>query len=79
MMGGLWGLAASTAMEQCHDIQARGILSGIYESGASFGFIVAAAINYLVGQDPPSWKFTFWVRVLPFSIFLSFELNLIVL
>jgi MFS family permease len=58
-MGGLWGLSASTAMEQS-DVEARGILSGIFECGASAGFIAAAAINLKVGDEPSSWTISFW-------------------
>lgn len=59
-MGGLWGLSASTAMEQSN-VEARGLLSGIFECGASAGFIAAAAINWKAGDEPASWTVSFWV------------------
>ena len=40
---------------------ARGLMSGILQQGYSFGYVVAASVNFGVGGADDSWKMVFWV------------------
>jgi len=57
-MGGVWGLATSTALESI-PVEARGVGSGIIQQGYHAGSIIATVINlYLVPRT--SWRALFW-------------------
>lgn len=59
-MGGIWGLASSTALENL-PIEARGFGSGILQQGYAFGYLVAAVINLrLVPHTSTTWRTLFW-------------------
>ena len=59
-MGGIWGLAASTALENL-PVEARGLASGILQQGYAVGYLIAAVINlYLVPETPSTWRALFW-------------------
>ncbi len=59
-MGGIWGLAASTALENL-PVELRGLGSGILQQGYAFGYLVAAVINLrLVPHTSHSWRALFW-------------------
>ncbi|KAJ3853247.1 carboxylic acid transporter [Lentinula lateritia] len=59
-MGGIWGLAASTGLENL-PVEARGLASGILQEGYAVGCLVAAIIDlYLVPEQPHSWRALFW-------------------
>ncbi|ORX39588.1 major facilitator superfamily domain-containing protein [Kockovaella imperatae] len=67
-MGGVWGLAASTALENV-PVAARGLLSGIMQQGYSLGYLIAAAINIgVVPHSKYSWRSIFFVGA-GFSLF----------
>ncbi|KAH9204941.1 major facilitator superfamily domain-containing protein [Leptodontidium sp. 2 PMI_412] len=46
-MGGIYGNAAATALEDCPE-EARGLMSGVYQSGHAFGYLLATVfcINF---------------------------------
>lgn len=57
-MGGIWGLASATALENL-PVEARGLASGIMQQGYAVGYLIAAVINlYLVPHT--SWRALFW-------------------
>jgi MFS transporter, SHS family, lactate transporter len=57
-MGGIWGLAASTALENL-PVELRGLASGVLQQGYAVGYLLAAVINlYLVPKT--SWRSLFW-------------------
>ena len=57
-MGGIWGLASSTALENI-PVEARGLASGVMQQGYSVGSTIAAVINlYLVPRT--TWRALFW-------------------
>jgi SHS family lactate transporter-like MFS transporter len=57
-MGGIWGLAAATALENL-PAEARGLASGVLQQGYAVGYLIAAVINlYLVPHT--SWRALFW-------------------
>ncbi|CAA7271289.1 unnamed protein product [Cyclocybe aegerita] len=60
-MGGIWGLAASTALENL-PVEARGIASGFLQEGYAVGYLIAALINlYLVPAVSAGWRSLFWM------------------
>ena len=57
-MGGIWGLASATALENI-PAEARGLASGIIQQGYAVGYLIAAVINlYLVPHT--TWRALFW-------------------
>ncbi|KAK0457610.1 carboxylic acid transporter [Desarmillaria tabescens] len=59
-MGGIWGMAASTALENL-PVEARGLGSGIMQQGYAVGYLFAACINLkLVPAVPAGWRALFW-------------------
>ena len=62
-MGGSWGVSASVAMEAA-PVRWRGILSGILQSGYTFGYLLAAvATKFLL--PALGWRAMFWAGSLP--------------
>lgn len=59
-MGGVWGLAASTALENL-PVDLRGLASGVLQQGYAVGYLIAAVINlWLVPEVSPGWRALFW-------------------
>ncbi|PPR05985.1 hypothetical protein CVT24_004622 [Panaeolus cyanescens] len=59
-MGGIWGLAASTALENL-PVEVRGIASGILQEGYAVGYLLAAVVNlFLVPEVPSTWRSLFF-------------------
>jgi len=59
-MGGLYGNAAATALEDA-PVEARGIISGIFQQGYAFGYLLAVAFEYaLVPNTPQTWRSLYW-------------------
>jgi SHS family lactate transporter-like MFS transporter len=59
-MGGIWGLAAATALENL-PVEARGIASGFLQQGYAVGYLCAAVINlFLVPKVSAGWRALFW-------------------
>jgi SHS family lactate transporter-like MFS transporter len=59
-MGGIWGLAASTALENL-PVEIRGIASGFLQEGYAVGYLLAAVVNlFLVPEVKPGWRALFW-------------------
>jgi len=57
-MGGIWGLASATALENI-PAEARGLASGVIQQGYAVGYLIAAVINlYLVPHT--TWRALFW-------------------
>jgi SHS family lactate transporter-like MFS transporter len=62
-MGGEWGVGASLAMESIKP-EARGIVSGILQSGYASGYLVASAVYGLL-FPLLGWRYMFLVGVIP--------------
>ncbi len=62
-MGGEWGVGASLTMESVPQ-QWRGFVSGVLQSGYSFGYLLAALL-YGVGFSTLGWRGMFFVAVVP--------------
>jgi MFS transporter, SHS family, lactate transporter len=58
-MGGIWGLAASTALENL-PVEARGLASGVLQEGYAVGYLLAAVINLTLVEDTDNWRTLFW-------------------
>ena len=59
-MGGIWGLAASTALENL-PVEARGIMSGFLQQGYAAGYLIAAVNNiFLAPKVSAGWRALFW-------------------
>lgn len=55
-MGGLYGNAAATALEDCPD-EARGLISGMLQQGYAFGYLLATAFaRGLVDTTSHAWR-----------------------
>jgi SHS family lactate transporter-like MFS transporter len=59
-MGGIWGLAAATALENL-PVELRGLASGVVQQGYAAGYLIAAVINLtLVPSVSAGWRSLFW-------------------
>jgi len=59
-MGGIWGLAAATALENL-PVEVRGIASGMLQEGYAVGYLFAAVMNLrLVPETSTTWRSLFW-------------------
>ncbi|KAK0202271.1 major facilitator superfamily domain-containing protein [Desarmillaria ectypa] len=59
-MGGIWGMAASTALENL-PVEARGLGSGIMQQGYAGGYLLAACVDLkLVPAVSVGWRALFW-------------------
>ncbi|KAJ5908231.1 hypothetical protein N7495_000913 [Penicillium taxi] len=75
-MGGLYGNAAATALEDCPS-EARGIISGMLQQGYAFGYLLAAAFaRGLVGTTSHGWRPLFWFGACPPVLVIIFRLCL---
>ncbi|KAL6801740.1 major facilitator superfamily domain-containing protein [Trichoderma sp. SZMC 28012] len=73
-MGGLYGNAAATALEDCPQ-EARGIISGMLQQGYAFGYLLAAAFaRGLVNTTSHGWRPLFWFGACPPALFIAFRL-----
>ncbi|MBS1729801.1 MAG: MFS transporter [Bacteroidetes bacterium] len=62
-MGGEWGVGASLVMETV-PVKRRGFLSGLLQEGYAFGFLLAAAVYYIVFPNY-GWRAMFFIGGLP--------------
>ncbi|KAM4062099.1 major facilitator superfamily protein [Hirsutella rhossiliensis] len=75
-MGGLYGNAAATALEDCPE-QARGLMSGILQQGYAFGYLLCAAFaRALVNTTPHEWRPLYWFGACPPVLFIAWRLVL---
>jgi MFS transporter, SHS family, lactate transporter len=59
-MGGIYGNAAATALEDCPELT-RGLMSGIYQSGCPFGYLLAIVFwKALDDGTSQEWRSLFW-------------------
>ena len=75
-MGGLYGNAAATALEDCPEA-ARGIVSGMLQQGYAFGYLLATVFaRGLVGTTSHGWRPLFWFGACPPVLIIAFRLCL---
>ena len=75
-MGGLYGNAAATALEDCPPA-ARGIISGMLQQGYAFGYLLATVFaRALVGTTKYTWRPLYWFGAGPPVLLIIFRLCL---
>ena len=62
-MGGIWGVASSLAMETIPD-RSRGLMSGIFQAGYPFGYLLAALVYGLLFETV-GWRGMFVIGAAP--------------
>ncbi|HGM6605593.1 TPA: MFS transporter [Serratia marcescens] len=62
-MGGIWGVASSLAMETIPD-RSRGLMSGIFQAGYPFGYLLAAVVYGLLFETV-GWRGMFVIGAAP--------------
>ncbi|CAI1989776.1 MFS transporter [Serratia liquefaciens] len=62
-MGGIWGVASSLAMETIPD-RSRGLMSGIFQAGYPFGYLLAAVVYGLLFEII-GWRGMFVIGAAP--------------
>lgn len=59
-MGGIYGNAAALALDDCPQ-RARGVVSGIFQQGYAFGYLLAVIFTRaIVDNSPHTWRALFW-------------------
>lgn len=72
-MGGLFGPAAATALEDL-PYDARGVLSGFFELGYGFGYLLAAIFyRALVPTTSHGWRSLFWFGAGPPLLIIAYR------
>jgi len=75
-MGGLYGNAAATALEDCPEA-ARGLISGMLQQGYAFGYLLATVFaRGLVNTTSHGWRPLFWFGACPPILIIIFRLCL---
>ncbi|CAI6334133.1 unnamed protein product [Periconia digitata] len=75
-MGGLYGNAAATALEDCPE-EARGLMSGILQQGYAFGYLLATVFaRAFVNTVGHEWRPFFWFGAGPPVLIILFRLCL---
>ncbi|MCJ1309549.1 hypothetical protein MMC25_003209 [Agyrium rufum] len=75
-MGGLYGNAAATALEDCPS-EARGLLSGMLQQGYAFGYLLATVFaRGLVNTTSHGWRPLYWFGAAPPVLIIAFRLCL---
>ncbi|KAF2789901.1 sugar transporter family protein, partial [Melanomma pulvis-pyrius CBS 109.77] len=75
-MGGLYGNAAATALEDCPEA-ARGIISGMLQQGYAFGYLLATVFaRAFVNTVGHGWRPLFWFGAGPPVLIILFRLCL---
>lgn len=62
-MGGVWGVASSLAMETIPD-RSRGLMSGVFQAGYPFGYLLASVVFGLF-YSLVGWRGMFLIGALP--------------
>ena len=75
-MGGLYGNAAATALEDCPE-EARGLISGMLQQGYAFGYLLAVVFaRGLVDTTSHGWRPLYWFGAGPPVLIILWRLML---
>ena len=70
VMGGVYGTCYAIASEDCPP-RARGIVSGMFQQGYAFGYLLAVVFTRaLVDTTPKGWRSIFWFSAGPAAVFI---------
>lgn len=75
-MGGIYGMAAATALEDC-PVEARGVVSGLLQQGYALGYLLCVVFTRaLVYTTPHGWRSLFWFGAGPPVLIIIFRMLL---
>ncbi|KAH3675506.1 hypothetical protein WICMUC_002697 [Wickerhamomyces mucosus] len=74
-MGGMFGVASATALESAPQ-RSRSILSGIFQEGYAFGYLLVVAFQRAFIQTPKTWRSLFWFSSGPPLLIIGWRLTL---
>jgi len=75
-MGGLYGNAAATALEDC-PVEARGFISGLLQEGYAFGYLLCVVFTRAIADTSPhGWRALFWFGAAPPVLIITYRLFL---
>lgn len=76
IMGSVFGVASATAIENA-PVKARSILSGIFQEGYAFGYLLGVVFQRaIVDNSPHGWRAIFWFSAGPPALFIAWRLVL---
>lgn len=72
-IGGIFGNASSTALEDCPP-ECRGIISGMFQLGYPFGYLLCIVFNQIITyNDSHGWRALFWFGASPTVLLIIFR------
>lgn len=75
-MGGLYGNATATALDDC-PAPARGFISGLLQQGYAFGYLLVVVFNRAITpNNPHGWRALFWFGACPPLLIIVFRMFL---
>lgn len=76
IMGSIYGVASATALENA-PIEARSILSGMFQQGYALGYLLGVVfVRAIVDTSPYGWRAIFWFSAGPPVLFIVWRLLL---
>ncbi|ODV92885.1 hypothetical protein CANCADRAFT_21700 [Tortispora caseinolytica NRRL Y-17796] len=74
-MGGLFGNAAATALEDA-PAECRGVLSGLFQQGYAFGYLLVVVFSRAFENTAKGWRSLFWFTAGPPVLIIAWRLCL---
>ncbi|KAM9908233.1 hypothetical protein OXX69_006116 [Metschnikowia pulcherrima] len=75
-MGGVYGFSLATSLDDS-PILCRGVLSGIFQQGYAFGYLLAVVFNRAITENTQhGWRALFWFAACPPVLFIIWRLCL---
>ncbi|KAM9907816.1 hypothetical protein OXX79_000738 [Metschnikowia pulcherrima] len=75
-MGGVYGFSLATSLDDS-PIPCRGVLSGIFQQGYAFGYLLAVLFNRAITENTQhGWRALFWFAACPPVLFIIWRLCL---
>ncbi|OBA18059.1 MFS general substrate transporter [Metschnikowia bicuspidata var. bicuspidata NRRL YB-4993] len=73
-MGGVYGFSLATSLDDS-PVECRGVLSGIFQEGYAFGYLLAVIFNRAITDNSPhGWRALFWFAACPPVLFIAWRL-----
>ncbi|KAM9907817.1 hypothetical protein OXX79_000739 [Metschnikowia pulcherrima] len=75
-MGGVYGFSLATSLDDS-PVACRGVLSGMFQEGYAFGYLLAVIFNRAITDNSPhGWRALFWFAACPPVLFIIWRLCL---